>query len=488
MKKILKQKNSMGIDMKILINRILFLLLLFAISFPSKMIAQETDIAGSWQGALKVSGIQLRIVFNISKSDDGNLKATMDSPDQGANDIPVEKATLTGNKIKLEMPKLKGEYNGILSDDGSKISGKWSQAGQTFNLDLEKKDKPIVVNRPQEPKKPYPYNSADITFKNEEAGITLAGTFTSPKEEGPFPAVILITGSGAQNRNEELLGHKPFLVLSDYLTKKGIAVLRYDDRGTAKSTGDFKSATSEDFATDVMAAIKYLKTRDDVKKDEIGLIGHSEGGLIAPIVATKSDDVAFIVMMAGPGLPGDQILLMQSALIDRANGESEEDILKSTEVSKKIYQVIKSGKDSTEAYDEIKQILSKTFVSLSDEDKKEIGSKENMYKNIASILSPWFINFITYDPRPTLEKVECPVLAINGEKDLQVPPKEDIEEIEKALKNGGNENYKTEILPGLNHLFQTAETGSPIEYNKIEETISPIALKTIGDWILEITK
>jgi hypothetical protein len=474
--------------MKKLIPGICLIILTFLLMLPNKSFAQIADFSGIWNGALKVSGIQLRIVFNISKEDNGKYKATMDSPDQGAKDIPVEKIIFQENKIKMEMPALRGEYNGILGSDGNKIEGTWTQSGRSFQLDLERSDKPAVLKRPQEPKEPFPYNSEEVTYKNDEAGNTLAGTFTYPKSEGPFPAVILITGSGPQNRNEELLGHKPFLVLSDYLTRQGIAVLRFDDRGIGKSTGDFSSATSEDFATDVLAGVEYLKTRNEVNKDEIGLIGHSEGGLIAPMVAVKSPDVAFIVLMAGPGLPGDQILLKQSALISKAMGERNENIEKSEKVNKKIYEILKNEPDSLKAHNEIVDIFTNYYNSLSEEDKKKAGDENTALQMLKRVESPWFKHFLKYDLRPTLEKVNCPVLAINGEKDLQVPPKEDLEAIKAALIKGGNKNFKTVELKGLNHLFQTAKTGSPTEYNTIDETIAPIALKTIGDWILEITK
>lgn len=450
--------------------------------------SQTNDIAGIWKGALKVSGIQLRIVFNISKADDGILKATMDSPDQGAKGIQVDKVTFAEDKLVLSMPMLKGEYNGTLDETGMKIAGTWTQSGRTFQLDLERTDKPVVTNHPQEPKPPFPYNSEDVTYENKAEGNTLAGTFTFPKSGGPFPAVVLITGSGAQNRDEQLLGHKPFLVLSDYLTRRGIAVLRFDDRGVGQSTGDFASATSKDFATDVIAGLEYLKTRKEVQKNKIGLIGHSEGGLIAPMVAVKYPDVAFIIMMAGPGLPGDQILLKQSALISRAAGESEEDIEKSGKVNRAIYDILKNEPDSLKAHDEIVRIFKEYYKGLSEKEKKDAGDENTALQMLGRVESPWFKYFLKYDPRPTLEKVKCPVLALNGEKDLQVPPKEDLDEINKALTKGGNKNFKTVELKGLNHLFQTAKTGAPTEYNTIEETIAPSALKAMGDWILAITK
>jgi pimeloyl-ACP methyl ester carboxylesterase len=474
--------------MKKQIKNILFTLVAISLLLPQLILPQDKGVEGIWLGSLKVSGISLRIVFHITKTEEGSYKATMDSPDQGAKDISVEKVTFADNKVKIEMPNIQGVYDGTLVPEGTKINGTWTQAGRVFPLDLEKTEKPVVINRPQEPKPPFPYNSEDVSYANKTEGDTLAGTFTCPKEGGPFPAVLLITGSGPQNRDEELLGHKPFLVLSDYLTKLGIAVLRVDDRGVGKSTGDFKSATTADFATDVLAGVEYLKTRSDVKNKEIGLIGHSEGGLIAPMVAVKSPDVAFIVLMAGPGLPGDSILLMQEALISKAEGTSPDDIAKAGVINRKIYDIIKKEPDSVKAHNAITAIFEKYYETLSDSVKENLGDKNMALKMLSAVETPWFKYFIKYDPRPTLEKVKCPVLAIDGEKDLQVPPKEDLAAIKEALTTGGNKNFETVELKGLNHLFQTCTTGSPTEYNKIEETISPAALKTIGDWILKFTK
>jgi uncharacterized protein len=474
--------------MKRKMKNILYALIFAIIIIPSFVLPQEKGIEGIWLGSLKVSGINLRIVFHITKAAEGNYTATMDSPDQGAKNIPVEKVTFTDSKVKIEMPNIQGVYDGTLSAEGTKFNGTWTQAGRVFPLDLEKTEKPVVLNRPQEPKPPFPYNSEDVSYVNKTEGDTLAGTFTFPKEGGPFPAVLLITGSGPQNRDEELLGHKPFLVLSDYLTKLGIAVLRVDDRGVGKSTGDFKSATTADFATDVLAGVEYLKTRNEVNKKEIGLIGHSEGGLIAPMVAVESPDVAFIVLMAGPGLPGDSILIMQEALISKIEGASKEDVAKAEVINRKIYDIIKNEPDSIKAHNEIVTAFKQYYDTLPDSEKSKLGDYNNALKMMSAVETPWFKYFINYDPRPTLEKVKCPVLAIDGSKDLQVPPKEDLDAIKEALTKGGNKNFETIELKGLNHLFQTSTTGSPSEYNKIEETISPVALKTIGDWILKITK
>jgi len=309
---------------------------------------------------------------------------------------------------------------------------------------------------------------------------------TLPYLKGPFPAALLISGSGAQDRDETALGHKPFLVLADYLTHRGIAILRVDDRGVGGSTGDFAQATSEDFAGDVLAGVEYLKSQKEIDPQKIGLIGHSEGGIIAPMVAAQSPpDVAFIVMMAGTGLNGEQVLYLQGALLARANGASEETIDKLGVLQERIYAVLKQEKDDDAAAEKLREIFADAQLQLSKEEKEKMlfGSFVKVIKII-----PWYRYLLTFDPRPTLMTVKCPVLAINGEKDLQVPPKENLYAIEEALKTGGNKDYTVKELPGLNHLFQTAETGAVSEYAEIEETISPTALKVIGDWIREETR
>lgn len=442
------------------------------------------EITGQWNGVLKVQGIQLRLVFNISKTDNG-FSATMDSPDQGAKGIPTTSTSFENSTLKITIDNAKIKYEGILRNDNI-IIGTFNQSGQTFPLDLSKGKIEKMV-RPQEPAKPYSYYSEEVTFENKTAGITLAGTLTLPEKDGVFPVVVLISGSGPQNRDEELLEHKPFLVLSDYLTKNGIAVLRFDDRGTAASKGDFKTATSIDFATDVEASLKYLQTRKEINKKKIGLIGHSEGGLLAPMVASKSKDVAFIVLLAGPGIPGDQLLLLQQTLIAKANGTSDSDIQKSEELNKKAFEIVKKYTNPDELQTQMTKYI--TEISKGNPEKPETMSEEE-YVNLqlSKILSPWMVNFLRYDPVPALEKVKCPVLAINGEKDLQVPPKENLEAIKKALAKGGNKKVTAKILPNLNHLFQESTTGSPNEYATIEQTFSPTALTEILKWLQIQTK
>ena len=441
------------------------------------------DISGQWNGVLKVQGTQLRIVFNITKTENG-INSTMDSPDQGAKGIPTTSTNFENSILKITIANAKIEYEGILGKDNN-IVGTFKQGGQSFPMNLSKEiiEKEKLL-RPQEPTKPYPYYSEDITFENKKAGINLAGTLTLPKKDGVFPVVILISGSGPQNRDEELLGHKPFLVLSDYLTKNGIAVLRFDDRGTALSKGDFKTATSADFATDVEAGIDYLKTRKEINKKKIGLIGHSEGGLIAPMVASKSKDVSFIVLLAGTGIKGDKLLLLQQKLIGKASGISDDDLQKSELINRKAFDIVNKSNNLEQLRTDLTKYIKQQLKDNPNAEKPSgMGDDDFVNLQVKQIANPWMQYLIKYNPAPTLEKVKCPVLAINGGKDLQVPPKENLDAIKKALTKGRNKNIKTKELPNLNHLFQECKTGSPSEYAKIEQTFSPIALTEILKWV-----
>jgi len=457
-----------------------FIILL--VTLLTTLTSTAQDILGQWNGVLKVQGTQLRVVFNVTQTKNG-FSSTMDSPDQGAKGIPVTNTTFENPKIKFEVTNARIEYDGELS--GDEIIGTFKQGGQEFPMNLSREAiEKEIIKRPQEPIKPYPYYSEDVVFKNTKANISLSGTLTLPKKDGIFPVVILITGSGPQNRDEELLGHKPFLIISDYLTQNGIAVLRYDDRGVGQSTGDFKSATSADFATDVESAIAYLKTRKEINKKKIGLVGHSEGGLIAPIVASKSKDVRFIVLLAGTGIQGDKLLLLQQELIAKANGVLETDINESIQTNSKLFEMVIKSNDNSKLKADLTAKLNEL---IENEPNAEIpnGMKKEEFVSmqVNQISSPWMVFFMKFNPGTTLEQVTCPVLAVNGEKDLQVPSKENLSAIKNALTKGGNLNVTTKEFPNLNHLFQECETGSPNEYATIEQTFSPIVLEEITKWI-----
>jgi len=457
-----------------------FTICILAVLMVSSVVGQ--DITGQWNGLLNIQGMKLRLVFHITKTDQG-YSSTMDSPDQGAKGIPMSSTVFENPKLILKLDAGGIEYTGELKEE--LITGTFKQSGMSFPMDLKREaiEKP-VVKRPQEPKKPYPYDSEEVTFENKTAGVKLAGTLTLPGKEGKYPVVVLITGSGPQNRDEELMGHKPFLVLADHLTRNGIAVLRYDDRGTAQSTGDFSKATSVDLASDVEAAIGYLKSRKDIDKKNIGLMGHSEGGIIAPMVASKSKDVSFIVLLAGTGIPGDQLLLLQQELIGRASGMPESDLLKNREINKGCFDIIVKSSDQDQMKADLTVYLKNTINEFPADQRPAGMSDDDLIKMLLNqIASPWMLYFIKYDPAPALQKVKCPVLALNGEKDLQVPPGENLAAIGKALETGRNKKVTIKEMPGLNHLFQECTIGSPDEYAMIEQTMSPAALDVVAKWI-----
>ena len=446
------------------------------------------DVTGTWNGILKVQGMQLSLVFHVNKTDNG-FSSTMDSPDQKAFGIPVTKTNFENSKLTIAITNAGIEYEGVLGTDGI-IIGTFKQSGLSFPMNLSKgKVDKEIIKRPQEPQKPYSYYTEDVVFENKSANINLAGTLTLPTKEGLFPAVILISGSGAQNRDEELLGHKPFLVLADYLTKNGIAVLRFDDRGTAMSKGDFNTATTLDFSTDVEAALQYLKTRKEIDNKKIGLIGHSEGGIIAPMVANKSKNISFIILLAGTGIPGDELLLLQQELIGKASGISEEDLKKSKITNTEAFEIVKKATNSDQVKKDITELISKS-IKADPEAKIPDGINESEFINmqVSQLLSPWMQFFIKYNPALALEKVKCPVLVLNGDKDIQVPSKVNLEAINKALVKGANKKVTIKELPNLNHLFQECKSGAPQEYSEIEQTISPSALIEILNWIQIQTK
>jgi len=470
---------------KIISLSILLVAFMLTNSLSAQNKSNRNSLPGAWLGKISTNGIELRMVFNLKLNDKDSLIATLDSPDQGAKNIPLGSVLLDDKKLTIKAPMLMGEYKGSITGD-STIDGTWTQRGAAYTVNLKKLKAVFTVKRPQEPKPPFPYTSENVTFINDKFNIKLAGTLTIPSGTGPFKAAIMITGSGAQNRNEELMGHKPFLVIADFLSRNGIAVLRFDDRGVGGSQGNYSEATSEDLATDAEAAFNYLKNNPKINQKEIGFIGHSEGGLIAPIVASSHPDVGFIVSLAGPGVTGQQIILRQTQDISRLSGVKENEIKESTETNKRLYAVLRKEKDNKKAEIKIlalyKEILEKKKTSKEDTEKAVNQLKMTFGSNIYT----WFRYFIITDPSVFWKKVECPVLALNGEKDLQVSAKENLPAIEKALRSSGNKSVKTVKLPELNHLFQHCNTGLPSEYSSIEETFSPGALKIIADWILAL--
>jgi len=462
---------------KILLGSFLMIIAVFA--------SGQTDwhrVTGQWLGMLNLGMAKLNIGLIVGDSS-GTLKATLLSPDQGAMNIKVDSTIFSNNTLKVVSKEISAVFEGKINDRNDSLIGYFSQ-GRKFPLLLGRVEKIPGLTRPQEPQRPYTYLEEEVTFMNEKAGIALSGTLTLPSSGSNFAAVVLVTGSGPQNRDEELLGHKPFLVIADYLTRNGIAVLRYDDRGTAKSKGVFATATSADFADDAEAAMNFLKTDTRIDSKNIGIIGHSEGGLIAQMIAARNMEVALIVTLAGPGLKGEDLLLLQSELIARADSIPEKEIAANTKINKKLYKIARVEKDDKKAAEKMRKLIDDYWKTLSQESiKSNHLEKKTLIQSVYQVITPWFRYFIAYNPSAALKKIYCPVLALNGSKDLQVPSSQNLNAIERNLKKAGNSNYTIKEFAGLNHLFQHCATGSPSEYLHIEETFSPEVLDFMTQWI-----
>ncbi len=441
-----------------------------------------------WVGKLNLVVQKLELRFRIYNQPEGPPKVFMDSTTQEAGGFKVERR-IDDDEWTFEVPGVRGTFTGTRNAEGTELTGAWKQNVLSLPLQLTKEDPELpvpvkVVVRPQTPQPPFPYSSEEVTFPGLDDSVKLNGTLTIPAGEGRHPALILISGSGPQDRDETLLDHKPFWVLADHLSRRGFAVLRYDERGVGESTGKFETATSEDFSRDVEAALNFLQLHERIAIDQIGLIGHSEGGLVAPMVAARRPDVACLVLMAGTGVDGEQILLSQGTLIMQAEGLGTEEELKLQRVLQgALLRLIKEANDGDSVEQLTQQALDKarSLVSVEIFEKEELEEKIKLA--MQQFQSPWLRFFIRYDPAPTLRRVKCPVLALNGEKDLQVDPKLNLPAIHKALTEGGNPDFEVRQLASLNHLFQTSKTGAVSEYEKIEETLAPAFLEAVTNWL-----
>lgn len=444
--------------------------------------AQSNPFIGSWLGKIETSGIQLRIAFHISEKE-GIIVTKMDSPDQGSFGNPAHKTTINETNIVIELPLMGARYEGNIKQE--EIDGIFYQGGLELPLILARFEGELSApKRPQTPQAPFPYKEKEVIIKTTNEKVKLSGTITTPEGKGPFPAVVLISGSGPQDRNEELMNHKPFHVLADYLSRNGVIVLRYDDRGVGKSTGDFSIATSFDFADDAEAAWKYLYKQKNVDKSKVGILGHSEGGLIAPIVASKNKDIGFIILMAGPSVPGNVIIPDQQELILRASGSTEKEIKQQTQLNKLIVDFITQNETSSSLQQDLTKKIEEWVKEIGYEIPKTLTVKSFAKQTAQSFTTNWMKKFIVVSPADYIKDVECPVLALFGEKDLQVSTRANEGPMQQLLQH--KSNSKVHAFPGLNHLFQTAKTGSPSEYMLIEETISPAFLDYVQKWIVDL--
>ncbi|MBX3409829.1 MAG: alpha/beta fold hydrolase [Phycisphaeraceae bacterium] len=445
-----------------------------------------------WKGEIELPGVKLEFVALLTPAQgDAPAAGTLDIPMQGLKDGPLSEVVVSDERIAFVLalpqmpPQAHARFSAAPAPDGQTAKGELRQSGGVFPVSMTRIAPGAAVGplRPQEPKPPFPYTQRDVIYVNAQDGTTLAGTLTIPPGDGPHPVAVLITGSGPQDRDETILGHKPFWVLADHLSRRGIAVLRSDDRGVGGSSGSTAQSTAHDFAGDVLAAVAFLHTQPEIDAGKIGVIGHSEGGIVGPIAASKSADIAFVVILAGTGINGRDILTLQSAAIMRASGIGEDQVAAVTAHHGALMDLLERHAPQDEVIAATKALIVSQRRAGGAEPLSDGDLAAAAQQAIASMDNPWFRSFLLLDPREALRRVKAPVLAIIGSLDTQVPPAENLPEIEKALRDGGNRDVTAKELPGLNHLFQTAVTGAPAEYAMIEETFAPAALDEIARWI-----
>ncbi len=433
------------------------------------------QIEGYWKGEIDLGTLKLEMAFDIKAIENG-YSATLDVPAQGAFDVPVDETTFQEGQLQLTMMAMDANYSGTPKD--GVIEGEFTQRGMTFPLNLVKAEKKEQKKaRAQDPQPPFDYHIEEVTFVNEKEGNTLAGTLTIPEGAGPFPAMVLVSGSGQQNRDEELMNHRPFWVIADYCARHGIAVLRYDDRGIGGSTGEVENATSMDFSYDAEAAFDYLRNRKEINATKVGILGHSEGGVINFMVAARRPEVAFLVSLAGPSVNGIEVLKEQQKAILRASGMTEEAVQFNCNTNAQMFDIIEASSSREEADSLLRQQL------------KGWGYNEELTEQtVGQMSSPWMYYFLKYDPKEAIAKTKCPALLLNGSKDLQVIASQNLTGYEKIIAEYGKTNLTLRELPDLNHLFQHCETGSPNEYFEIEETISTEVLEMIVGFVKSLEK
>lgn len=436
----------------------------------SSVVPEPARVAGIWLA--EFGGVVLQ--FRIDQGPDQDLTCVFDSPLEGAIDLPTV-ITADRTNVTIEIPVAAAVFEATVETDS--LSGVWKQGGAEVPMVFTRQAEPFTPIRTQEPQPPFPYESVDVRIDN--GPFTLSGTLVIPEGAGPFPVAVLISGSGQQDRDESIMGHKPFLVLADWLARQGIATLRYDDRGVGESGGNPIGATTADFAEDALAAVVFLA--DDERFSAIGLIGHSEGGLIAPMVAAQAD-VAFTVLLAGPGVPGAEVLATQTEDLMRAEGASRSAVDWRVGWGTEVIALAASDMDSADVATQIRGVMETAAADVPPGLEHSV-SEAAIEETVTAFTDPWMRYFLAYKPQPALEALATPVLAMIGDLDLQVSAELNIPALEAAL--AGNSDATVIELDGLNHLFQPATTGAVSEYGQIDETFAPAAMQLVSDWILE---
>jgi hypothetical protein len=455
---------------------------LLILLFSAGLHGQTTLKGTTWDGEIHISGIALKIAVTFHAPSD-TPAATIDIPQQSAMGLPLINVVQKLPRVHFELQAVPGMayFEGTLFADS--ITGIFVQAGQGGTFFLHPRRQEEAVSAIEEP---VPYRQEEVKFNN--GPVTLAGMLTLPPTGGKHPAVVMLTGSGPQNRDEEIFGFKPFRLIADALTRHDVAVLRYDDRGVGGSSRGPAGATTEDFAKDALAAVQYLLTRKDINPAQIGLCGHSEGAIAAPLAADRSHDVAFLVLLAGPGVPGDTLVLWQLVTLARAGGTGEKQIADAVALQHRIYDAVRTGRGWEEIHASMSEQIGRSVSEIPEEQRRSLGDSAKFVAaatdaKIAAAKSPWFAFFVSYDPAPTLRRTQCPVLALFGSLDMQVPPSLAMKPLESALREGGNKDVTVRVMPGANHLFQAATTGYPSEYGTLKKAFVPGFLDTLTAWV-----
>jgi pimeloyl-ACP methyl ester carboxylesterase len=431
-------------------------------------------LTGDWSGTL----VGLTITAHLQDPAGGPRIATLDVPAQNAQGLPLVFST-KADSVYLRLAVANALFAGRRSADGQSLVGLWQQRGQFIPFMLRRVAAGAAAGllRPQVPKPPFPYKSEEVTFTNPKAAMKLGGTLTVPAGKGPFPAVALLTGSGPEDRNSTVFGHQPFAVLADYLTRRGVAVLRFDDRGVGQSGGTLAGTTSADYATDALAALAFLRARPEVKPRKVGLVGHSEGGTAAIGAAGQPLGPDMLILLAAPGLPGDELIVQQALALSKAHGIDSIQLMYIEQAQRQVIDIVQQTPDNAQAHNKLQPLLNATKST-------DPATLSLIEKQIELLASPGYRHLLADRPATTLPRVQCPVLAVGGSKDLQVPAAANLAALTKGLQAGHNRDVTTRVLPGLNHLFQTAPTGAPSEYGTLEETFAPAALQVVGDWLV----
>lgn len=449
----------------------------------SAPMATATAIRGAWLGAITVGAQSVRVGIIVEATEEGALTAIFRQIDPKVTQQVLPVVEFDGRELRFSLSKPNASYTGTLEGEPARLAGVWRQRGVDYPLVFERVDSLPGERRPQEPERPLPYHEEEVRIESAP-GVVLTGTFTRPRDAGASPAVLLISGSGAQDRDESAFGHRPFLVLSDALTRRGFAVLRLDDRGVGGSTGDVYRATLRDLSDDVLAAVESLARRKDVDPSRIGLVGHSEGGLVATIAASKSNRIAHVALLATPLIPPRELRAMQSESIGRSLGASDAAIEAIQAFNREAFDAAAAGEAGQKLQQTLADAGRRMLAAIPESERQHYTAlAQDLVATAVGYSTPWFRSLLHVDPGPTLNALRCPVLALFGGKDIQVSAEPNSRAAEASLHAEVRPRSTVVVLPSVNHMLQTARSGALSEYVLIDETVAPAVLDALHAWM-----